>query len=95
MDNSSGSRLEGIFEAALEGYERQTGMKLIDHPLARQLENCNSIESVSAILEGQARTFGQFRGEDGKVMKSLKCVVHVLYGLTTSAALGEGIGLVR
>ena len=94
MGDSSSTRLQVIFEAALEGYERQTGMKLIDHPLARQLENCNSIQSITAVLEEQARAFSQFRGDDGKVMKSLKCSVHILHGLSSSA-LGEGISLVR
>jgi hypothetical protein len=93
MDDSSRSRLQVIFEAALEAYEKQTGMKLIDHPLARQLENCNSVQSITAILEKQARAFSRFRGDDGKVMKSLKSAVHVLYGLSTTI-LGEGIGLV-
>ena len=95
MGDSSSSRLQFLFEAALEGYERQTGVKLIDHPLFRQLENCNSIESITAVLQDQARLFSQFRGDDGKVMKSLKSTVHVLRGLSASTTLGKGIGLVR
>lgn len=95
MDDSSSTRLQVIFEAALEGYETQTGMKLTDHPLARQLENCNSIQSITALLEEQAQSFSKFRGDDGKVMKPLKCAVHVLHRLSTSTALSEGISLVR
>jgi hypothetical protein len=37
----------------------------------------------------------EFRGDDGRVMKSLKRAVHVLHALSTSTTLGEGIGLVR
>jgi hypothetical protein len=95
MDDSPSTRLQVIVDAALEGYERQTGMKLIDHPLARQLEKCDSIQSITALLEGQAQAFSQFRGDDGKVMKPLKCAVQVLHGLSTSTALSEGISLVR
>jgi hypothetical protein len=95
MGDSSSSRLQLIFEAALDGYEEQTGMKLIDNPLARQLENCNTMESIIAVLQEQARGFSQFRGDDGKVMKSLKSTVHVLHALSASTVLGEGIGLVR
>ena len=95
MGDSSSSRVQFLFEAALESYESQTGMKLIDHPLARQLENCNSIESFTAVLQEQAQLFSQFRGDNGKVMRSLKSVVHVLHVLSTSTSLGEGIGLVR
>ena len=46
------------------------------------------------LLQHHAWKFLDFRGEDGKIMKSLKCAVHVLYTLSTSTALGEGIGLV-
>jgi hypothetical protein len=94
MGDSSNSRLQ-FFEAALEGYEIQTGVKLIAHPLFRQLENCNSIESITAVLQDQARLISQFRGDDGKVMKSLKSTVHVLRGLSAGTTLGKGIGLVR
>ena len=52
--------LQSLFEAALHNYEEQTGMKLIDHPLARQLENCNSVESITEVLQEQARAFTEF-----------------------------------
>lgn len=94
MGDTSSSRLQLIFETALQRYERQTGMKLIDHPLARQLEDCNSVESITAVLQ-QAYPCRQFRGDSGKAMKSLTSAVHVLHALSTSTTLGEGIGLVR
>jgi hypothetical protein len=37
----------------------------------------------------------KFRGDDSKVMKSLKRVIDVIHTLSTSTILGEGIGLVR
>jgi fungal STAND N-terminal Goodbye domain len=95
MSDSSGCRLEVLFDAALESYEKQTGMKLINHTLARQLENCHSVDSIMDLLQQQARTFAEFRGDHGKVKKSLKRTVHVLHALSTSTALGEGVGLVR
>jgi len=45
-------------------------------------------------LQEHARAFHEFRVEDGKIMKSLKCAVNVLYTLSTSTVLGQGIGLV-
>jgi len=89
------SSFQLVFEIALQDYEKQTGTKLIDHPLARQLETCESVESITIFFEQQVRACNEFRGGSGKVIKSLKCAVHVLYMLSTSAALGEGIGLVR
>ena len=93
--NSSGTKLQLLFDAVLQNYEKQTGMKLIDHPLTRQLENCHSVNSVLDVLQQQARALTECRGDDGKAMKSLKRAVDVLYALSTSTILGEGIGLVR
>ena len=80
----SGSMLQSLFEAALHNYEEQTGMTLIDHPLATELENCNSVESITEVLQEQARAFTEFRRDDSKVMKPLKRVVHVVHALSTS-----------
>ena len=84
MGEPPGPMLQPLFEAALHDYEEQTGMKLIDHPLARQLESCNSVESITAVLQEQAQSFTEFRRDDGKVMKPLKRVVHVVHALSTS-----------
>jgi hypothetical protein len=84
-----------LFDTALQSYEEQTGMRLIDHPLARQLDNCHSVDSIMDILQHQARAFTEFRGDDnGRVMKSLRQSVHVLYALSSSITLGEAVGLV-
>ena len=85
---------QSLFDIALQVYENQTGTKLADHPLAKQLESCDSVVTVTAFLEERAQTFHEFRGEDGKFMRSLKRVVHVLYTLSTNATLGESISLV-
>ena len=91
---SQSSTFQSLFDVALQDYEKKTGTKLADHPLAKQLEACDSVNSVTSFLQERARAFQEFRGEDGKCMRSLKRVVHVLYTLSTSAAVGESIGLV-
>ena len=88
-------RLQVLFDAALQSYEKQTGMRLIDHPLARQLENCHSVDSIMDILQQQARALTDFRRDDGKAVNSLKRAVYVLHALSSSTTLGEGVGLVR
>jgi hypothetical protein len=93
-DHPQSSRLQVIFESALQDYQIQTGTALADHPLAQQLQHCDSIESVTAVLQEQARALGEFRASHGKVMKSLKRVVSLLYTLSASTAIGEAIGLV-
>ena len=63
MDNESRSTHFGVlFEAALQAYEKKTDITLPDHPLAVQLHNCRSIESITAVLLGEAQAFKEFRG---------------------------------
>jgi hypothetical protein len=67
-----------LFESALQDYEKQTGVALTNHPLAKQLRNCGrSVESVTAVLREQAQDFCEFPGKD-KAMKSLQNIVSVL-----------------
>jgi hypothetical protein len=89
--SSSTSTLQLLFDAAIHDYEKQTGMKLIEDPLARQLENCSSVDSIIAILQEQARAFTQFRRDDDKVMKPLKRVVQVTHALSTSLVSRVGL----
>jgi len=96
MDDQSGtSHFRVLFESALEDYRKQTGTVLVDHPLYGRLIKCDTVESITAVLQEQAQVFLKFRGKhDGKVMKSLKCAVHVLHSLSDSTLLGEAVGLV-
>ena len=67
MSDQLGSpHLRVLFEAALEDYKQQTGIRregvwsilslqLSKHPLAECLQDCNSIESVTTILREQAQ----------------------------------------
>jgi hypothetical protein len=93
-DQSGPPRLQVLFEAALQDYEKQTGIVLAKHPLAEQLQNCDSVESVTAVLSEQTQAFSDFRGSD-KILKPLKSAVSVLHKLSATADLGQPIGLVR
>jgi hypothetical protein len=64
---------------------------MADHPLSKQLESCNSVDSVTAVLRGQTQAFSEFRGKD-KVLRPLRNIVSVLYKLSTAA---KEISLVR
>jgi hypothetical protein len=94
-DRSQSSRFRLLFESALQEYQKQTGTTLASHPLAEKLQDCDSIESVTAVLHEQARAFREFRDGDGRVMKSLEAVVSVVDTLSVGTVLGEAIGLVR
>jgi hypothetical protein len=92
-DQSQSSRFQVIFESALQDYEKQTGTVLAKHPLAEQLENCHTVESVAAVLREQAQASSEFRG-DGRLMRSLNRIVSVLHTLSTNNLLYNAAGLV-
>jgi hypothetical protein len=92
-DQSGPSHLQVLFEAALQDYEKQTGIILAEHPLAEQIRDCDSVESVTAVLREQTQAFSEFRGRD-KFMKPLKNAVSALHKLSATTDLGQPIGLV-
>jgi hypothetical protein len=95
VDPSQSSHFRVIVESALQDYQNQTGTALAGHSLAKKLQGCDSVQSVTAVLQAQARAFRRFKRGDGRITRSLERVVSVLYTLSTSIGLGETIGLVR
>jgi hypothetical protein len=93
-DQSGPSLFQTRFELALEYYEIKTRTSLVDHPLAQTLENCHSVESITTLLQDQARKLGEFGGRN-RIMKSIRSAVSFLYKLSTTTTLGDDIGLVR
>ena len=97
MSDQSGpsglSRSQALFEFALQDYERQTGIPLAKHPLAERLQNSQSVESVTALLQGQARAFGEFRGSS-KIKKLLESAVSALSNVCATVSFGQDIGMV-
>lgn len=91
---SGSSRFLALFESSLQDYQNQTGITLAEHPFAEQLQNCHTVESITALLQGQVQALDEFKGSD-RILKSLKNIVSVIYSLSASAALGDAIGLVR
>jgi hypothetical protein len=91
---SSSTTLRALFDAALQDYNDKTGNTLADHPITKQLESCESVDSIVAILQEQARSFREFRENDGRLMKALNSSVEVLCAPSISSALNEAVGLV-
>ena len=93
-DQLPSSHLKVLFEAALHDYETHTGITLAKHPLAERLQDCDSVESITAVLHEQTQAFNEFRGKE-KAIKLLSNAVSVLYKLSTCAKLGEVISVVH
>ncbi|KAI9432706.1 hypothetical protein H4582DRAFT_1088189 [Lactarius indigo] len=85
------SNFKSILDAALSEYKKKTGKELLDHPLAAEVQRCDSVDAILAIIQGQAKAFQQFRDGDQRLMKWISPVVDVLF--TFSATLSEGVAL--
>ena len=89
---SSSTNFETFFAAALKTYSKQTKKDIASHPLATQLQSCESASAILAILQTQVQTFDQSQGADKKLTKWLDPTVNVLFAF--SATLGNGVSLV-
>jgi hypothetical protein len=84
----SSPNFEEIFRAALEAYKKQT-KDFASHPLATQLQSCDSPGAILDLLQAQV---DKSQSADEKLTKWLDPTVNVLCSF--SAILGGGVGLV-
>ena len=77
-----------IFDNALNTYKKHTKLDLLTHPLAAQLQTC---ESPSAILAAiyQVQEFHQSQRADKRLTKWLNPTVDAIYAF--SVILGQGV----
>ena len=85
-------RFEAIFQAALKSYQKQTKKDLIAHPLASQLQSCNSTAAIITVLQDKVREFDKSRSGDERLTKWLSPTVNVISAF--SATVSGGVGLV-
>jgi hypothetical protein len=78
---------------ALSQYKNKTGKPLLDHPLAAELQRCDSVDAIKAILQVQAEAFQQFRDGDKRLMKWINPVVDVLSAFSNT--IGGAASIVR
>ena len=90
---TSTSNFRTIFVAAIKEYEKKTKTDLLSHPLASQLESCNSSTDILAVLQEKVSEFNESRSHRERLSSWLNPTINVLYAF--SATLGGGIGLVR
>jgi hypothetical protein len=90
--SSSSSNFQLIINNALKAYEQRTKKDLLAHPLASQLQACNSTGDILAVLHQQVQGLDHSQSSDDRWNKWLDPTVNILYAL--SATLGEGVGLV-
>ena len=79
---SAYSNFQVIFENALEAYKKRTKKDLRTHPLAAQLQDCNSASSILDLLEQQVQELNQSRRQDERWTRWLRPTVKVLYAFS-------------
>ena len=90
--STSSNNFQFIFNNALKAYERRTKKDILLHPLAAQLQSCDSHSSILIVLQQQVQDLNQSQSSDERLTKWLDPTVKVLY--TLSETLGEGVSLV-
>ena len=91
---SESTYLQTLFEPALRSYEKKAGVSLTQHPLAIKLQTCQSVETITAILQDQAQVFRHLQGSD-KVMESIKMIVSILSKISFTVSLPDTFRVVR
>ncbi|KAF8487191.1 hypothetical protein DFH94DRAFT_841560 [Russula ochroleuca] len=80
-----------IFTNALKAYEKRTKRDLLAHPLAAQLQDCDSPSAILAVIHQQLEGLHQSQRADERLTKWLDPTINILFAF--SGALGEGVGL--
>jgi hypothetical protein len=93
-DQSGSARFQSLFESALQAYEKETRILLAQHPLAVDLQTCQSVDDITTILQGQAQAFNHFRESD-RIMRAIRTTVSILTPLSQATSLANAVGLVR
>jgi hypothetical protein len=90
--SSSSSNFQLMINNALNKYKQRTKNDLREHPLAAQLQSCNSPSAILVVLQEQVQGLDPSRSTDERWTKWLDPTVNVLY--TFSSVLGSGVSLV-
>ena len=89
----STSNFNSIFEKALKEYKKKTKQRLTTHPLATQLDKCDTPAAILAILQDQVHQFNESRSSDERLQRWLSPTINVLFAFTET--LGAGISMVN
>jgi hypothetical protein len=88
---SSSSNFQ-LISNALSDYAELTGIDLTKNPFADELQNCDSANAISELLQDRAKAFKTYRDEHRKLINCFNPVVQFLHAF--SGTLGEALVLV-
>jgi hypothetical protein len=85
-DHSGSAHFQILFESALQAYEKTAGVTLAQHPLALQIQSCQSVDDINTLLQNQAQAITDLQASN-RIMKSVKKILSILVPLSTAATL--------
>ncbi|KAI0265778.1 hypothetical protein BGY98DRAFT_1181374, partial [Russula aff. rugulosa BPL654] len=80
--SASFSNFQLIFDDALRAYEKRTKKDLLTHPLAAQLQDCKSPNSILDVLQQQVQELNQSQSRHERWTRCLNLTVKVVYALS-------------
>ncbi|KAF8471605.1 hypothetical protein DFH94DRAFT_768506 [Russula ochroleuca] len=89
--SKSKSKFQPIINNALKAYQKRTKVDLLAHPLASQLQACDSSSDIIALLLQRVQGPDQSRNGDDRWTKWLYPTINVLFAF--SATLGADVGM--
>ena len=76
------SNFKSILDAALSDYKTKTGKELLDNPLATEVQSCDTVDAVLAIVQDQAKAFQQFKDGDQRLIERIGPLTKVLFAFS-------------
>ena len=89
--SSSSTNFQLIINNALDKYKKRTKNDLITHPLAAQIQSCDSPSAILAVLQQQVQGLDQSRSSDERWSRWLDPTVNVIYALSSTLAAGVSL----
>ena len=89
--SSNSNNFQLIINNALDKYKKRTKNDLLVHPLATQLQSCDTPSAILAVLQQQVQGLDQSRSSDERWSRWLDPTVNVLYALSSTLAAGVGL----
>ena len=84
---------KSILDAALSEYKTKTGKELLDNPLATEVQSCDTVDAVLAIVQDQAKAFQQFKDGDQRLIERIGPLTQVLFAFSGTFDV-DAVGLV-
>ena len=88
---SSSTNFQLIITNALDKSKKRTKNDLITHPLAAEIQSCDSPSAILAVLQQQVQGLDQSRSSDERWSRWLDPTVNVVYVLSSSLAAGVSL----